>query len=79
MPISKKTTVSTAAKSKVVDHSKEIKALETKVEKLEKLLEDAVIKIQSLEELLKKPVNAKDLDLRKTLSIWNSKLGKRIK
>lgn len=79
MAISKKTTVSTAAKSKVVNHNKEIKALEAKVEKLEKLLKDAAIKIQALEELSKKPVNAKDVDLRKTLSIWNSKLGKRIK
>ena len=79
MAISKKTTVSTVANSKAVDHSKEIKALEAKVEKLEKLLEDAAIKIQALEELSKKPVNAKDVDLRKTLSIWNSKLGKRIK
>jgi predicted nucleic acid-binding Zn-ribbon protein len=79
MAISKKTTTSVAAKSKIVDHSKEIKALENKVLKLEKLLEDAAKKIEALEELSKKPVKAKDVELRKTLSIWNSKLGKRIK
>ena len=79
MAISKKTTASVAAKSKIVDHSKDIKSLESKVLKLEKLLEDAAKKIEALEELSKKPVNAKDVELRKTLSIWNSKLGKRIK
>ncbi len=80
MALSKKTTGTPAlkAKAKIVDHSKEIKALEQQVKELKKLLEESIQKIITLEKLSKQPVNAKDLDLRKKLSLWNSKLGKRL-
>lgn len=76
MALSKKSTASTAAKTKVVDHSKEIKALEVKVAELSKLLEAATKQIKALEELSKKPAVAVDRELRKKLSAWNPKLGK---
>ena len=78
MALSKKSTVSTAAKTKVVDHSKEIKALEAKVAELSKLLEVATKQIKALEAKTKQPVVAVDKDLRKKLALWNPKLGKRL-
>jgi len=71
-------TATSTAKAKVVDHSKEIKALEDKVAELSKLLKDASDKIKALEELSKKPVSLVDHDLRKKLALWNPKLGQRL-
>ena len=78
MAISKKSTVTTTAKTKVVDHSKEIKALETKVAELTKLLEAATKQIKTLEELSKRPASCVDKELRKKLAAWNPKLGKKL-
>ena len=77
MALSKKTTT-TAAKTKVVDHSKDIKALEVKVAELSKLLEAATKQIKALEELSRQPAVSVDKDLRKKLSAWNPKLGKQL-
>ena len=78
MALSKKTTATAAAKTKVVDYNKDIKALEVKVAELTKLLEAATKQIKALEELSKQPAVAVDKDLRKKLSAWNPKLGKRL-
>ena len=81
MALSKKSTATTAAKTKVVDHSKEIKALEVKVAELTKLLEAATKQIKALAESSKQPVacvDCVDKELRKKLAAWNPKLGKKL-